>query len=80
MSAEPNGIINDMNTGLEKTSGLKSQVNKYRILFRIPENLTHYPEEDYKIAERKYLKFSLIGHNVDSSPHAGYSEKLSDKS
>ena len=68
-----------MNTQLEKTSGLKSLINKYRKLFRTPENLNHYSEEDYKEAERKFLKFSLSGHSADSNPKPVDSEKPSDK-
>ena len=69
-----------MNTQLEKTSGLKSLINKYRKLFRTPENLNHYSEEDYKEAERKFLKFSLFGHSPDSNLKPVDSEKPSDKS
>ena len=69
-----------MTTHLEKTSGLKSLINKYRKLFRIPENLNHYSDKDYKEAERKFLKFSLFGHSVDSSTKSPGSEKSSEKS
>ena len=69
-----------MKTELEKTSGLKSLINKYRKLFRTPENLNHYSEEEYKVAERKFLKFSLFGHYADSSTKPSESEKSSDKS
>lgn len=69
-----------MKTELEKTSGLKSLINKYRKLFRIPENLNHYSEEEYKVAERKFLKLSLFGHRADSSTKPSDSEKSSDKS
>ena len=68
-----------MNTEFEKTSGLKSLINKYRKLFRTSENLNHYSEEDYKAAERKFLKFSLFGNNADSSIKPTDSEKSSDK-
>ena len=51
----------------DKISGLKLLVEKYRKEFRVAENLNHYSEENYKIAERKFLKFALsIG---DSSGH-----------
>ncbi len=69
-----------MTTHLEKAAGLKSLINKYRKLFRTPENLNHYSEEDYKEAERKFLKFSLFGHSADSNPKPIDSEKPSDKS
>ena len=69
-----------MKTELEKTSGLKSLINKYRKLFRTPENLNHYSEEEYKVAERKFLKFSLLGRGADSSTKPSDSEKSSNKS
>ena len=48
--------------------GIKLLVEKYRKEFRVAENLNHYSEESYKIAERKFLKFALgMG---DSKDHA----------
>ena len=41
-------------------------MEKYRKEFRIAENMNHYSEENYKIAERKFLKFALgIGDSKD---------------
>jgi hypothetical protein len=49
-----------------QTSGIKLLVEKYRKEFRVAENLNHYSEENYKIAERKFLKFALsIGDSKD---------------
>jgi len=31
----------------------------YKNIFRIPENLNHYSEKDYRAAERKFLKLAL---------------------
>ena len=42
-----------------KNSGLELLVEKYRKEFQIPENLDFYSEKNYKIAERKYLKYAL---------------------
>ncbi len=43
-------------------------LEKYRRQFRIAENLNHYSEANYKIAERKYIKFSLqFGDSEDSA-------------
>ena len=39
--------------------GLKLLVEKYRKEFQIPENLNFYSEKNYKITERKYLKYAL---------------------
>jgi hypothetical protein len=42
-----------------QNNGIKLLVEKYRKKFRIDENLNHYSEENFKIAERKFLKFAL---------------------
>jgi hypothetical protein len=43
----------------KKSSGINMLLETYRKKFRIAENLDHYSEENFKIAERKYLKFAL---------------------
>jgi hypothetical protein len=40
-------------------SGVKLLLQKYRSIFKISENLNHYSEADYKIAERRFIKFAL---------------------
>jgi len=42
-----------------QNTGIKLLVKKYRKKFRIAENINHYSEDNYKIAERKFLKFAL---------------------
>ncbi len=42
------------------TDGLQSLIKEYRNVFRIPENLNHYSEEDYKIAEKRFVKYALL--------------------
>ena len=44
----------------EQNAGIKSLVKKYRTMFEIPENLNHYSKEDYKIAEKKFLKYAIL--------------------
>ncbi len=39
--------------------GIKKLTQKYRTIFRIPENLNHYSKKDFQIAERKFLKHAL---------------------
>jgi len=39
--------------------GIKKLTQKYRTLFRVPENLNHYSKQDFSIAERKFLKYAL---------------------
>ena len=50
---------------MEKTSkkltGIELMIEKYREIFRIPENLRHYSETDFRTAERKFLKWALGG-------------------
>jgi hypothetical protein len=40
-------------------SGINQVLEKYRRQFRIAENLNHYSKANYRIAERKYVKFVL---------------------
>jgi hypothetical protein len=40
--------------------GIKLLIRKCRDEFRHPENLDFYTHEDYKSAERKFVKFCLI--------------------
>jgi hypothetical protein len=48
----------------KQNAGIKSLVRKYRSIFEIPENLNHYSKEDYKIAEKRFIKFALEENNV----------------
>ena len=48
----------------KQNAGIKSLVKKYRAMFEIPENLNHYSKEDYKIAEKRFIKFALAEHDV----------------
>jgi hypothetical protein len=45
---------------LSEKTGIQVLVEKYREMFRIPENLNYYSEEDYQAAERKFLKYALF--------------------
>ena len=42
-------------------SGIEQLVEKWRIEFRRPENTNHYSMNDYKEAERKFVKYRLNG-------------------
>lgn len=46
--------------GSEKTAGIRRLVEKGRESFRIAENVNFYSEQDYKAAEKKYIKFCVI--------------------
>ena len=54
-----------MNERSMDDSGIKLLLRKYRNIFQIPENLNHYSDADYKIAERKFLKYALGETKVD---------------
>jgi hypothetical protein len=53
-----NGVI--MNPKTTKGNGIRRLREMYRKRFRIPENTEHYSKEDYKKAEKKYIKLCLI--------------------
>jgi hypothetical protein len=40
-------------------SGKKQLIKQYRKKFRVRENLDHYSEEDFRAAEKKFLKMCL---------------------
>ena len=44
--------------------GLEALIAYYKDVFRIPENLNHYSPEDYKLAERRFLKHVLDDRSV----------------
>jgi hypothetical protein len=46
--------------------GIKSLIRLYKSIFRTPENLNHYSERDYRIAERKFLKYALEQRMIES--------------
>jgi len=46
-------------TNHSNSSGKKRLIRQYRKKFRIKENLNHYSEKDFRVAEKKYLKLCL---------------------
>ena len=40
-------------------SGIRLLLERYKAIFRTEENLDYYGEEDYRKAERKFLKYAL---------------------
>ena len=40
-------------------NGLESLLNRFRDAFRVPENLNHYSEKDFRIAEKKYISYCI---------------------
>jgi hypothetical protein len=49
-----------MKKNLRENTGIQLLLKKYRSLFQIPENLNYYSRADFKIAEKKFLKFALM--------------------
>jgi Fe2+ transport system protein FeoA len=52
-------ITSEMGNNLRANRGIRALIKIYRNIFRIPENLNHYSEKDYRAAERKFLKLAL---------------------
>ncbi len=63
MSVDSNGLFGtldaEMGNNLRANRGIRALIKIYKNIFRIPENLNHYSEKDYRNAERKFLKYSL---------------------
>lgn len=49
-----------------RLTGIHLLLEKYRKMFRIPENLNYYSDEDYQIAEKKFLKYAIFGCQLDT--------------
>ena len=45
--------------------GIQLLLDKYKQMFRIPENLNFYSEEDYQAAEKAFLKYAIFGGSVN---------------
>ena len=41
-------------------NGMRKLLEKARRDFRIPENVNHYSEEDFRKAEKRYLKICVV--------------------
>jgi len=48
------------NPDTKKDDGLRRKIRQGRRLFRIPENTDHYSDENYKEAEKKFVKFCVL--------------------
>jgi hypothetical protein len=58
-----------MKRAAKENVGIQLLLKKYRDIFRIPENLRYYPETNYKIAEKKFIKYALL---AEIKTHASY--------
>jgi hypothetical protein len=59
----------DMPRACKGNAGIKQLLTYYRNLFRIPENLNHYSARDYKIAEKKFVKYAVLGEGTVGQKH-----------
>ena len=63
MSVDSNGLFGtsgpETGNNLRANKGIKSLIKIYKSRFRIPENLDHYSESDYRTAERRFLKYVI---------------------
>jgi hypothetical protein len=48
-----------------KDIGIQLLLQKYKKVFRIPENIDYYDEKDYQTAERKFVRYALRNGNID---------------
>ncbi len=47
----------------KEQAGINNLLCYYKALFRTPENLNHYAQPDFRVAEKKFLKYVLLGHD-----------------
>jgi len=59
-------IICGMDDPGNTKTGMERLVETYRVQFQIEENVNYYSQEDYRAAERKYLKYVLETGRVES--------------
>ena len=59
-----------MPRGGKEQAGIRNLLCCYKALFRTPENLNHYTESDFKAAEKKFLKYVLMGHGLPKEVHS----------
>lgn len=50
---------------IQNKSGIRLLLEKYRAMFRTEENRNYYGEEDYRKAERKFLKYALEQRRIE---------------
>ena len=69
MNVDSNGLSGisgpEKRDNVRANKGIKSLVEIYKALFRIPENLDHYSESDYRTAERRFLKYALEHRKIE---------------
>jgi hypothetical protein len=51
----------------KENEGMVKLLCYYKSIFRTPENLNHYSESDLRAAEKKFIKYVLLGHERQRS-------------
>lgn len=54
-----------MKGNFRKNTGIQKLYKKYQEVFRIPENLNHYSDEDFKKAEKKFLRHCFFNGKIE---------------
>jgi hypothetical protein len=49
-----------MKRDAEELTGIQKLVQTCKAAFRIPENTENYSDEDFKVAERKFIKIACL--------------------
>jgi hypothetical protein len=47
----------------KEQAGIRNLLCHYKAVFRTPENLNHYSQSDFRVAEKKFLKYVLLGYD-----------------
>jgi hypothetical protein len=54
----------------KENAGIRHLLRYYREVFRTPENVNHYSAKDYKMAEKKFLKYAVLGRGAGGQKNA----------
>ena len=69
MIVDSNGLFGTLDAergiNLRANRGMQALMKIYKAVFRIPENLNHYSEKDFRTAERKFLKYALEQRKIE---------------
>jgi hypothetical protein len=69
MSASTSGVAPEKvvikKMKIQDKSGIRKLLERYRAIFRTEENRKYYGEEDYRKAERKFLKYALEQRSIE---------------
>jgi hypothetical protein len=55
-----------------RQNGIETLLWQHKKTFRIPENINYYSEEDFRAAEKKYLKLCITQGKCDLSSQTSY--------